>query len=68
MKTILTATLLFIPCLAILNENENENIWINVLGFMYIVAIFALCKRKSGKLFLKKLYKETMYMNSKLFG
>ena len=66
MKTILTATLLFIPCLAILNENEN--IWINVLGFMYIVGIFALCKRKSGKLFLIKLYKETMYMNSKLFG
>lgn len=66
MKTILTATLLFIPCLAILNENEN--IWINVLGFMYIVAIFALCKRKSGKLFMRKLYKETMYMNSRLFG
>ena len=66
MKTILTATLLFIPCLAVLNDNEN--IWINVLGFMYIVAIFALCKRKSGKLFLIKLYKETMYMNSKLFG
>lgn len=66
MKTILTATLLFIPCLAILNENEN--FWINVLGFAYIVGIFALCKRKSGKLFMRKLYKETMYMNSKLFG
>lgn len=66
MKTILTATLLFIPCLAIFNENEN--IWINVLGFAYIVAIFALSKSKSGKLFLIKLYKETMYMNSKLFG
>lgn len=66
MKIILTATLLFIPCLLVLNENEN--IWINILGFVYIVAIFALCKRKSGKLFLIKLYKETMYMNSKLFG
>lgn len=66
MKTILTATLFFIPCLAIFNENEN--IWINVLGFAYIVAIFALCKCKSGKLFMRKLYKETMYMNSKLFG
>ena len=66
MKTILTATLLFFPCLAILNENEN--IWINTLGFMYIVAIFALSKSKSGKLFMRKLYKETMYMNSKLFG
>lgn len=66
MKTILTATLLFIPCFAVLNENEN--IWINVLGFMYIVAIYALCKRKSGKLFMRKLYKETMYMNEKIFG
>ena len=66
MKTILTATLLFIPCLAILNDNED--IWINVLGFMYIVAIYALCKSKSGKLFMRKLYKETMYINSKLFG
>ena len=66
MKTILTATLLFIPCLAIFNENEN--IWINVLGFAYIVAIFALCKRKSGKSFLIKLYKETIKMNEKIFG
>lgn len=66
MKTILTATLLFIPCLAIFNENEN--IWINVLGFAYIVAIFALSKSKSGKLFMRKLYKETMYMNEKIFG
>ena len=66
MKTILTATILALPCLAILNENEN--IWINVLGFVYIVSIFALCKRKSGKLFMRKLYKETMYMNSKIFG
>lgn len=66
MKTILTATLLFIPCLAILNENDN--IWINVLGFMYIVAIYALCKHRSGKLFMRKLYKETMYMNEKIFG
>lgn len=66
MKTILTATLLFVPCLAILNENEN--IWINVLGFAYIVAIFALCKRKSGKLFMRKLYKETIKTNEKIFG
>lgn len=66
MKTILTATLLFIPCLAILNENEN--IWINALGFAYIVGIYALSKSKSGKLFMRKLYKETMYINERIFG
>lgn len=66
MKTILTATLLFIPCLAILNENEN--ILINVLGFAYIVGIYALSKSKSGKLFMRKLYKETIKINGKVFG
>ena len=66
MKTILTATLLFIPCLAIFNENEN--IWINVLGFAYIVGIYALSKSKSGKLFMQKLYKETIKINERFFG
>lgn len=66
MKTIIIAIILFIPCLAIFNENEN--VWINVLGFLYIVSIFSLCKRKSGKLFLIKLYKETILFNQKLFG
>lgn len=66
MKTILTATLLFVPCLLVLNESEN--IWINVLGFAYIVGIYALSKNKSGKLFMRKLYKETIYMNEKIFG
>lgn len=66
MKTIIIAIILFIPCLAIFNENEN--IWINVLGFLYIVAIFALCKCKYAKLFLNKLYKETILLNQKLFG
>lgn len=65
MKTILTATLLFIPCLAILNENEN--FWINILGFAYIAVLFAASRTERGKKFIKKLYKENERITNILF-
>lgn len=56
MKTILTATILFIPCLLVLNES---NTFVpNILGFSYIAVLFAASRTEKGKKFIKKLYME----------
>lgn len=56
MKTILTATILFLPCLLVLNES---NTFIpNIIGFIYIAILFATSRTEKGKKFIKKLYME----------
>lgn len=65
MKTILTATLLFIPCLLVLNES---NTFVpNILGFAYISVLFAASRTEKGKKFIKKLYKENERITNILF-
>lgn len=56
MKTILIATILFIPCLLVLNES---NTFVpNIIGFIYIAILFAASRTEKGKKFIKKLYME----------
>lgn len=65
MKTILTATILFIPCLLVLNES---NTFVpNILGFIYIAVLFAASRTEKGKKFIKKLYKENERITNILF-
>lgn len=57
MKTIIIATLICLPCLAVLNESES--VLPNILGLCYMFALTLLCKTNKGKKFLRKLYRET---------
>lgn len=64
MKTILTSTILFLPCFLMLNESET--IMPNLIGVAYVVSLYLVGQTKPGKLFLKKLYKETCKLENKL--
>ena len=65
MKTIIIATLILLPCLAIFNDNEN--FVVNILGFLYIGILFYLSKTRKGKIFVDRLYNETEKINNKIF-
>lgn len=65
MKTIFISTLIFLPCLAVLNEGES--IWPNIFGLAYIYVIFGLSWTKKGKRFCKRLYIEAEKFNEILF-
>lgn len=54
MKTIFLSTILFLPCLLVLNESET--IIPNLIGITYIVALFVL-SRKSER--IKQLFIDT---------
>lgn len=54
MKTLLLSTILFLPCLLVLNESET--IMPNLIGIAYIVALFVL-SRKSER--IKQLFIDT---------
>lgn len=65
MKTILIATILFIPCLLVLNES---NTFVpNILGFAYIAVLSAGSRTEKGKKFIKKLYKKNERITNILF-
>lgn len=57
MKTIILATILFLPCLA--SFSEGESFLPNIFGLAYMFALTVLCKTEKGKKFLRKLYRET---------
>lgn len=54
MKTLLLFTILFLPCLLVLNESET--IMPNLIGIAYIVALSVL-SRKSER--IKQLFTDT---------
>ena len=57
MKTILTATILFVPCLAAFSEGET--FLPNIFGLAYMFGLYLASKTGKGKKFLRKLYRET---------
>ena len=65
MKTLILSTILFLPCLAVLNESES--VLPNVLGLAYILMLFGLSWTKKGKNFCKRLYIEAEKFNEILF-
>lgn len=65
MKSILIATTVLLPCLAVLNESES--VLPNLLGLVYILILFALSRTKGGKKFCERLYNETEKLNEILF-
>lgn len=54
MKTLLLSTILFLPCLLVLNESET--LIPNLVGITYIIALFVL-SRKSER--IKQLFIDT---------
>lgn len=64
MKTILTATTLFIPCLLVLNESDT--FWPNIFGLAYIFGLYLASKTGKGKKFLRKLYRETYTSDTRM--
>lgn len=65
MKTLIITTLICLPCLAVLNENES--VLPNLFGLVYILILFALSRTKVGKKFCERLYNETEKINEILF-
>lgn len=65
MKSILIATIVFLPCFAILNQTES--IVPNVLGFIYCAGLFMYTKTKAGKYYSKKLTEDIDKINEKIF-
>lgn len=53
MKTIIIATLLFLPCLLVLNESDT--VVPNIIGMMYIVLLSCKARTEKGKEFIRKL-------------
>lgn len=65
MKTIIIATLICLPCLAVLNESES--VLPNLFGLVYVLILFALSRTNAGKKFCERLYHETEKLNEILF-
>lgn len=65
MKTLILSTILFLPCLAVLNESES--ILPNLFGIAYILILFAWSRTNAGKKFCNRLYNETEKLNEILF-
>lgn len=63
MKTILFATILFLPCLLVLNESET--FIPNLIGIGYICTLAKLATTNIGKRFIKKLYRENERITNK---
>lgn len=56
MKTKIIATILLLPCLAVLNESES--FIPNIIGILYICVLYFVCnKTKTGRRFIKRFYK-----------
>ena len=47
--------LIFAPCLLV--ANENDNLWVNFVGFFYGVGLYLISKTKVAKKWLKMLNK-----------
>lgn len=55
MKSLIIATILFLPSLAIF---ANNNIFVNVFGLVYTIVIISVMKRKVwGKRIFRQIYK-----------
>lgn len=65
MKTTIIATLIGLPCLAVLNESES--VLPNLFGLAYILMLFAASRTNIGKKFCNSIYKETEKLNEILF-
>lgn len=61
MKYTIITTLLLIPCLAAFNESNS--FVPNIIGLSYMAAIIFGSRTRKGRLFLKKLERETNRIN-----
>lgn len=55
MKTLIIATLLFLPCLLVLNESDT--VVPNIIGIVYIVLLCCKAQTEKGKEFIRKIEK-----------
>lgn len=55
MKTLIIATLLFLPCLLVLNESDT--VAPNIIGMVYIVLLSCKAQTEKGKEFVHKIEK-----------
>lgn len=64
MKMMIITTVIFIPCLLLVNESDT--ILPNILGLCYFGLLFLLRKTALGEKFVSKLEKEVDKINDKL--
>lgn len=64
MKMMIITTVIFLPCLLLVNESET--ILPNILGLCYLGLLFLLRKTALGSKFVSKLEKEVDKINDKL--
>lgn len=61
-KNLILATIILLPCFAILNDNEN--FLVNLFGICYIFALyFAAKKTRIGRKFAEQVYKDGERLN-----
>lgn len=65
MKHYILAMVILIPCVLIFNDNEN--IYINILGIVYIFLLYILSKTRKGKDFCKKVETENEKLLTLIF-
>lgn len=65
MKSILIATIVLLPCLAVLNQNDS--IIPNILGFVYCAGLYLYTRTRAGRYYSKKLADDIDRINNKIF-
>lgn len=65
MKSILIATIVLLPCLAVLNQNDS--IIPNILGFVYCAGLYLYTRTRAGRYYSKKLADDIDRINEKIF-
>lgn len=61
---IFTATLIFLPCLAILNESDS--FIPNIIGFVYIAFLAVWFRTEYGRKQLTRLYRSILKLNDRI--
>lgn len=65
MKSILIATIVLLPCLAILNQTDS--IMPNILGVIYCFGLLMYTRTRAGRYYSKKLADDIDRINEKIF-
>lgn len=65
MKSIIIATIVLLPCLAVLNQTDS--IMPNILGIIYCFGLLMYTRTRAGRYYSKKLTDDIDRINEKIF-
>lgn len=61
-KNLILATIIILPCFAILNDNEN--LLVNLFGICYFIGLYLVAKKtRVGRRFVEQVYKDGERLN-----